>query len=186
MRHHTHRMAARHRCRDKPWIDFVEEQRQFRVAGNVRLRAVQVAIDLVENIADVETVAHCGHERRLDASPPAPRILALARNSRNTCTFSVLHTPPFDQCDIARAAMFDVGERRPVEFGDLRQFEYALVDVKKRGVAAEAAGERGRGDAHLGKGGGFRGTRSFGLLHRTARRFSDDCGGPRLMRIVRC
>jgi hypothetical protein len=47
--------------------------------------------------------------------------------------------------------MFDVGERRPVEFGDLRQFEYALVDVKKRRVAVEAAGELGRGDAHLGK-----------------------------------
>jgi hypothetical protein len=53
--------------------------------------------------------------------------------------------------------MFDVCERRPVEFGDLRQFEYALVDVKKRRVAVEAAGELGRGDAHLGKGGGFRG-----------------------------
>src|SRR5271166_3977116 len=63
----------------------------------------------------------------------------------------------FDQCDIARATMFDVGDRRPVEFGDLRQFEYALVDVEKRRVAAEAAGERGRGDAHLGQGGGFRG-----------------------------
>ena len=33
------------------WIDLVEQQRQFRVAGNMRLRAVQVAIDLVENIA---------------------------------------------------------------------------------------------------------------------------------------
>src|SRR5208337_5292814 len=40
-------------------IDLVEQQRQFRVVGNMRLRAVQVAIDLVENIANVETVAHC-------------------------------------------------------------------------------------------------------------------------------
>ena len=40
-------------------IDLVEQQRQLRIVGNMRLRAVQVAIDLVENIANVETVAHC-------------------------------------------------------------------------------------------------------------------------------
>ena len=33
--------------------------------------------------------------------------------------------------------MFDVGEWRPVEFGDLRQFEYALVDVENDASAQD-------------------------------------------------
>src|SRR5208337_5243715 len=40
------------------WVDLVEQQRQFRIVGNMGLNAVRVPIHLVENIADVETVAH--------------------------------------------------------------------------------------------------------------------------------
>ena len=53
--------------------------------------------------------------------------------------------------------MLDVGQRRAVEFGDFHEVENALVDVEKRHMAAEAAGERSRGEAHLGQGAGFGG-----------------------------
>ena len=55
----------------------------------------------------------------------------------------------FDQSDIARPAMLDVGDRRAVEFDQLKQGQDALVDVEKGHMAAEAAGERSGGDAQF-------------------------------------
>src|SRR5271165_1044746 len=69
-------------------IDLVEQQRQLRIVGNMRLRAVQVAIDLVENIANVETVAHrrkgagFGERAHLN-SPTAQRVASSLSGSRS-------------------------------------------------------------------------------------------------------
>src|SRR5574340_509712 len=54
-----------------------------------------------------------------------------------------------DDADVAGAAMLDVGERRAVELDQVEQREQALVDVEQGHVAAEAAGERGGGDAQF-------------------------------------
>ena len=58
-----------------------------------------------------------------------------------------------DDSDVAGSAMLDVGERRAVELDEFDEFEQALVDVEKRGVAAKTAGERCRRDAQFGYGG---------------------------------
>ncbi len=69
----------------------------------------------------------------------------------------IVENSTFDQRDVAGAAMLDVGDRRTVELGDLDKIENAFVDVEKRHVAAEAAGKRGRRDAHFRQGGAVRG-----------------------------
>ncbi|MDT4890030.1 hypothetical protein FQZ97_1268160 [compost metagenome] len=54
-----------------------------------------------------------------------------------------------DEADVAGADGLDVGQRRAVELDVLDQAEQTLVDVEEGHVAAEAAGQRDRGDAPL-------------------------------------
>jgi hypothetical protein len=72
----------------------------------------------------------------------------LRRNSRSTCVLGIAHAA-FDQADVAGPHVLDVGEGRAVELDQLDQFEQVLVDVEEGHVAAEAAGQRGGGDAQL-------------------------------------
>jgi hypothetical protein len=58
---------------------------------------------------------------------------------------------PLDQADVAAAEGLDVGERRAVELDLLDQREQPLVDVQQRHVAAEAAGQRHRGQLQLAR-----------------------------------
>ena len=141
------RRAAGHEIVDAhDFIDrshLVEQQRQFGVVGTRRSLALGVGIDLRQHVADRRDDCACaGRPPLMAQAPTATRILQLARNSRSTCTFSALHTPPSIRRDIAGAAMLDVGERRAVELDDLGKIEQPLVDVEQRHVAAEAAGER--------------------------------------------
>ena len=79
-------------------------------------------------------------------APTATRILALARNSRSTCTFSALQTPPSISAmsQGPQCLMSVSGERSNSAMLD--ELEQTLVDVEQRHVAAEAAGERSRRD----------------------------------------
>ena len=61
----------------------------------------------------------------------------------------------FDDADVAFADLLDVGQRRTVEFDQLEQVEQPLVDIEEGHVAAEAAGERGRGDLEFPVHGGI-------------------------------
>ena len=82
-------------------------------------------------------------------APTATRILALARNSRSTCTFSALQTPPSISAmsQGPQCLMSVSGERSNSAM--LGELEQPLVDVEQRHVAAEAAGERRRRQPHL-------------------------------------
>jgi hypothetical protein len=57
----------------------------------------------------------------------------------------------FDQPDVARTHVLDVGQGRAVETDVFHQLEQPLVDVQERHVAAEATGQRDRGHAQLGR-----------------------------------
>ena len=97
----------------------------------MRPNAVGVAINFVENIANVETVAHRRQAAVDRAGADGDQDLGVgAQLAQHLHVLGVAHAP-FDQRNIAGTAMLDVGERRTVEFGDLRQFENTLVDVEQ-------------------------------------------------------
>ena len=110
-------------------VDLLQQQRQ---AERVPLRR-QAAVDR----AGAE-----GHQH----------LAAAAELAQHLDVLGVAHAA-LDDAHVALAHFLDVGERRAVELDPLQQGEEALVDVEERHVAAEAAGQRRRGDLELAGGG---------------------------------
>lgn len=96
-------------------VHLIQDQGEFRIVGDLAVagQAVARAIDLLQDVSDRQMVA-LRRQATIDraAHQGQSGMLQLARNSRSTCTFSALHTPPSIRPDVAGAAVLDVGERR--------------------------------------------------------------------------
>ena len=101
-------------------IDLVEQQRQFGIVGNARPRRPG-RVDLVEHLADVEMIAHRGQAAVDRAGADRDQDLGVGAQFAQHMHVLRVADAALDQRDVARAAMLDVGERRAVEFGDLRR-----------------------------------------------------------------
>ncbi len=128
----------------------VERQRQLGIVGHHALGGSGlVLVDLLEAVPEVEIVAqrrHAAGDRAGAHGHQNPAVLA--ELAQHVDVLGVAHAA-FDQSDVARSAVLDVGERRAVEFDQLGELEQALVDVEQRHVAAETAGERRGRDAQF-------------------------------------
>ena len=132
-------------------VHLVERQRQLGIVGNpARLAGSPRSHRPPAGSPRRSRWLRCAGRPPLTAQAPmATSILQLTRNSRSTCTFSALQTPPsmMPMSQRPQCLMSVSGERSNSTSSS--ELEQALVDVEKRHVAAEAAGERGRGDAQL-------------------------------------
>jgi hypothetical protein len=75
-------------------VDLVEKQRQLGIVGDMRGPAVRIAIDPLRMSPTSSWLRNAGSPPLIAQAPMATRILALARISRRTCTFSALQQPP--------------------------------------------------------------------------------------------
>jgi hypothetical protein len=104
-------------------------------------------VNLGQAAAQVEVVALRGQSAVDGAGADGDEYLAAsAELMQYMHVFRVAHAA-FDDADVARSAVLDVGDRRTVEFDEFKQCQQAFVDVQQRHMATETAGERSGSDA---------------------------------------
>ena len=88
-----------------------QRQGQFGVVGDLASQPARpAAVDVKQDLSDVQVVALRRQSAIDGAGPTATRTLQCARNSRSTCIVLAVAEAAFDQADVAGTAALDVGQ----------------------------------------------------------------------------
>ena len=109
--------------------------------------AGSVEIGFLQTLLQVEMITHRRHATIDGAGADSDQHLTvLAEFAQHMHVFRVAYAA-LNQTDVARTAMFDIGERRAVKFDDVRaRPTKPFIHIQKRHVAAETTGQRGGGN----------------------------------------
>ena len=131
-------------------MHLVQRQGQFGIIGNAAVGEADFGlIYLFEDVAQIEVVALRRQAAVDRAGTDGHQDLAVLAELAQHMHVLGIAQPTFDQAKIARSAVLDIGQRRAVEFDQVEQLEDPFVDVEDGHVAAEAAGQAGRGHAQF-------------------------------------
>ncbi len=150
-------------------MHLVERQRQLGIVGDHAVGHAGIGqVHLLQAQAEVEVVALRGQAARHGAGAHRHQDLAVGAELAQHVHVLRVADAAFDDADVARPAVLDVGQRRAIELDALEQREQPFVDVEQRHVATKAAGERRRRDLELAPGDVSHGCAPAGAAHRRA------------------